>query len=212
MLKASDIMTQPVYMIRGAATVDLAVQMMKDRGVHTLIVDRRHEQDAYGILTATDIVWKVAAYGKDPKQVRVYEIMSKPCVSINPDLGVEYVARLFSELGLRCAPVIRGDELGIITDVDILTRSEFIERPQAVLLQDKLQAAVERARVLCEREGFSSETCAAAWRHVEDLQAELAYQRDEKPHKTAFEEYTETQTETMSPEAYELLASGYSGF
>ncbi|MEO1132944.1 MAG: CBS domain-containing protein [Cyanobacteria bacterium J06639_1] len=220
MLKASDIMTRPVYTIRGAATVDEAVKIMKERGVHALIVERRHPQDAYGIISATDIVWKVAAYGKDPKQVRVYELMSKPCVVINPDLGVEYVARLFSELGLRCAPVIRGEELGIITDVDILTKSEFVERPQAVQLEDKLAAAVERARVLCEREGFSSETCAAAWRVVEDLQAELAYQRNEKPHKTAFEEYVETHPELADLDRaedaeeeveYDLLVSGYAG-
>ncbi|MEM6445442.1 MAG: CBS domain-containing protein [Cyanobacteria bacterium J06642_2] len=213
MLKASDIMTQPVYTIRGAAMVDEAVKIMKQRGVHALIVERRHPQDAYGIITATDLVWKIAAYGKDPRQVRIYEIMSKPCVVINPDLGVEYVARLFSELGLRCAPVIRGEELGIITDIDILTKSEFVERPQVVLLEEKLQVAVERARLLCEREGFSSETCAAAWRKVEDLQAELAYQRQEKPQKTAFEEYAETQAETTNVEEdYELLVSGYAGF
>lgn len=33
----------------------------------------------------------------DPKKMRVYEIMTKPCVIVNPELGAEYVARLFAQ-------------------------------------------------------------------------------------------------------------------
>ena len=77
-----------------------------------LIVERRHPQDAYGIVTETDIVYKVVAYGKDPKKVRVYQIMTKPCIAVNPDLGLDYVARLFADNGLLRAPVVQGELLG----------------------------------------------------------------------------------------------------
>lgn len=69
MLKASDIMTKEVITIRGSATVAEAVKLMREKGLHTLIVQRRHDQDAYGIVTDSDIVYKVAAFGLDPKQV-----------------------------------------------------------------------------------------------------------------------------------------------
>jgi len=92
MMKVSDIMTQNVIKIRGSATVDQAVKLMKERGLRALIVDRRHDQDAYGILTETDIIQKVTAFGKDPKKIRVYEVMTKPCIVINPDLAIEYAA------------------------------------------------------------------------------------------------------------------------
>ncbi len=114
MMKAQDIMTQEVVTIRGSATVAQAVALMKEKKLRALVVERRHEQDAYGIVTETDIVYKVAAYGHDPKKVRVYEIMTKPCIVINPDLGVEYVARLFANTGIRRAPVIKGELLEII--------------------------------------------------------------------------------------------------
>lgn len=42
---------------------------MKDKGLRALIVDRRHEHDPYGMVTETDIVYKVAAYGHDPKKM-----------------------------------------------------------------------------------------------------------------------------------------------
>jgi CBS domain-containing protein len=91
MLQAQEIMTQNVVTIRGSATVADAVKLMKEKKLRGLIVEPRHEQDPYGIVTETDIVYKVAAFGHDPKTMRVYEIMAKPCVVVNPELGVEYV-------------------------------------------------------------------------------------------------------------------------
>jgi signal-transduction protein with cAMP-binding, CBS, and nucleotidyltransferase domain len=106
--------------------------LMKENGLRALIVDRRHDQDAYGMVTETDIVYKVTAYGKDPKRIRVCDIMTKPCIVVNPDLGVEYVARLFANTHIRRAPVIKGDLLGIISISDILTKGDFVEKPKEI--------------------------------------------------------------------------------
>ncbi|MBD2410205.1 hypothetical protein FACHB389_19735 [Nostoc calcicola FACHB-389] len=189
MLKASDIMTKDVATIRSSATVAEAVKLLKARDWKALIVDRRHEQDAYGIITESDIVYKVIAYGKDPSRIRVYEVMTKPCIVINPDLGLEYVARLFAEYNLHRAPVIQGELVGIISLADILANSNFLELPHTILLEQQLQDEIKKARAICDRKGIHSEECAAAWDVIEELQAEMAHQRDEKVMKTAFEEY-----------------------
>jgi signal-transduction protein with cAMP-binding, CBS, and nucleotidyltransferase domain len=83
----------------------------------------------------TDIVCKVVSYGHDPKQMRVYKIMTKPCVVVNSELGVEYVARLFSPIHIRHAPVIKGKLLGIISMSDILRKNNFVEKPKSNFLQ-----------------------------------------------------------------------------
>ncbi len=203
MLKAADIMTEDVVMIRGSATVAQAVELMRDNTIRALIVERRHDQDAYGILTESDIVYKVAAFGKDPKKMRVYEIMTKPCIVVNPDLGVEYVARLFSNTQLRIAPVIAGDLLGIISITDILTKSNFVEEPQEVILEEKIQEAIEYARTTCAEKGVTSKECAVAWDIVEELQAEAAHQRAKKLEKTAFEEYCEENPDALEARIYD---------
>ena len=131
MMKAEEIMTKAVVTIRGSATVADAVKLMKDKGLRALVVEPRHNADPYGMVTETDIVYKVAAYGHDPKQMRVYEIMTKPCVVVNPELGVEYVARLFGQTRIRRAPVIKGGLLGIISVSDILRKSDFVEKPKS---------------------------------------------------------------------------------
>ncbi len=203
MLKASDIMTKEVVMISGLATVEEAVKLMREKGIRSLIVKRRHDQDSYGIVTETDVVYKVTAYGADPKTVRVYEIMTKPCVVVNPDLGVEYVARLFANLGLHRAPVIQGEVLGIISITDILNRGDFLEKPKALTLQEEIQKAIAEARQVCQDKGPNSRECAVAWDIVEELEAEAAHQQVQKISKTKFEEYCEEFPEAAEARIYD---------
>ncbi|GGA54156.1 CP12 domain-containing protein [Okeania sp. KiyG1] len=204
MMKAKDIMTTEVEKIRGSATVADAVKKMNDLCLRALIVERRHEQDAYGIITETDIVYQVAAYGKDPKQVRVYEIMTKPCIVVNPDLGVEYVARLFANTGIHRAPVIKDKLLGIISITDILSKSDFVEKPKSVLLERRIEAAIEEARSICAEKGVTSKECAAAWDVVEELQAEAAHQKAERMEKSAFDLYCEDNPEAAEARSYDV--------
>jgi CBS domain-containing protein len=203
MMKAADIMTKDVVTIRGSATVAEAVDLMKKKRLRALIVERRHDQDAYGILSETDIVYNVTAFGRDPKQVRVYEIMTKPCIVVNPDLGVEYVARLFANTGIRRAPVIKGELLGIISVTDILTKSDFVEQPKEVIYKETIQESIESARAICAEIGHTSPECAAAWDAVEEMQAEAAHQRAKKLVKTAFEEYCEENPDAFEARMYD---------
>lgn len=208
MLKAADIMTKDVATIRGLATVAEAATLMRERGWRALMVDRRHDQDAYGIITETDIVYKVAALGIDPTTVRVYQIMTKPCISINPDLGVEYVARLFAENGLRIAPVIQKTLLGIISETDILNKGDFLDRPLMTMLEQDLTTAIATARSLCEREGVTSKACLEAWMVVDAIESEAAFQQSEGLEKTAFEEFCEEYPEVLELTMYESWCGG----
>lgn len=204
MLKASDIMTADVVTIRGSATVADAVKLMKEKNLRALIVEPRDSRDAYGILSETDIVYQVAAYGKDPKKVRVYEIMTKPCITVLPDLGVEYVARLFANTKIRRAPVIQEKLLGIISTSDILRKSNFVEEPQEMVMENAIQKAISEARAICAEKGVTAKECAAAWDIVEELQAEAAHQRAKPMEKTAFEEYIEENPEAAEARFYDV--------
>ncbi len=198
MTKASDIMTEDVATVRGSATVADAVRLMKLRGLSSLIVDRRTDDDAYGIVTDTDIATKVVAYGKDPRQVRVYEVMTKPCVVVNPDLGVEYVARLFAQTGIDRAPVIKGELVGIISVTDILLKSDFLENPRIAVLERSLQQEVANARAITAAQGTESEAAVTAWDFVNELEAELAFYRGQVPAKPVYEQFGTAPTELVT--------------
>jgi CBS domain-containing protein len=207
-MKAAKVMTTDVITIRGSATVAEAAKLMKDKGLRALIVTPRDAEDAYGIVTETDIAYKVVAFGQDPKQMRVYEIMTKPCIVVNPDLGVEYVAQLFARTRIRIAPVIAGKLLGIVSINDILSKSNFVEQPQSVLLEKIISDAIADARDICVERGATSQECSVAWKIVEELQAEAARQKVAKLPQTAFEEYCQEYPEAMEARMLERWCSG----
>lgn len=120
MLKAKDIMTTTVVTIRESAWVAEAIQLMKECKVHALVVEPTGEDDAYGLISEADIAYKVIAPAKDPKAVWVRDIMTKPCIVINPNLGLEYVARLFANTHIHKALVIQEKLLGIVSLSDII--------------------------------------------------------------------------------------------
>ncbi|MEC4815644.1 MAG: CBS domain-containing protein [Scytonema sp. PMC 1069.18] len=192
-MKAKDIMTLNVATIRGSATVADAVRLMRLREVRSLIVEPRTSDDAYGIVTETDIAAKVVAYGKDPKQMRIYEIMSKPCIVINPNLDVEYVARLFESTGIWRAPVIQGELLGIISVTDIITKGDFVEKPKVTFLQKELQKAISNALSLDTSRGPDSKESMDAWNFVDAIEAEIGFYGAPKPDKTARELFSDEQ-------------------
>ncbi len=196
MLKAHDVMTDNVATIKGSATVAEAVKLLKLKELRALIVEPRSRDDAYGIVTQTDIVYQVVAYGKDPEKVRVYEIMTKPCIVVNPDLGVEYVARLFANTGIRIAPVIQNGLLGIISVTDILNKSDFLENPKVAVLQNRLDLAIAEAKALSNH--ADSQVCLKAWEVVDELEAEAVYQSGAAaPEKTAFQEFCDAHPEVL---------------
>jgi CBS domain-containing protein len=211
MLKASDIMTEDVATIRGSATVAEAVKLMKLKNLRALVVETRNGQDAYGILTQADIAYKVIARGTDPTKVRVYQIMTKPCIVVNPDLGVEYVARLFANTDIHMAPVISGELLGIVSISDIIYKGDYLENPKEFVLKNELERAIEEAKSLCETQGANSQTCLAAWALVDELETEAAYQDNAKSiEKTAFEEFCEAHPEVLHVRHDQVLAGAAS--
>ncbi len=148
-MKASDIMTRDVVTIASGATVAEAIALMQARGWRSLIVDRDDEADAYGIISDSDITCKVTAIGCDPQEVRVRDVMTKPCIVVNPDLSVENVAKLFANNRLLRAPVIQGKLLGIISISDILIKSNnsdqlrYLFPSQSAPPQTNLEVALE---------------------------------------------------------------------
>jgi signal-transduction protein with cAMP-binding, CBS, and nucleotidyltransferase domain len=115
-IKAREVMHTDHLELEGLATVADALQAMKAADASVVIVKKRHEHDAYGILLLSDIAKKVLAKDRAPERVNVYEVMSKPVISLDPDMDVRYCARMFDRFGLSSVPVIEnGKVLGIVT-------------------------------------------------------------------------------------------------
>lgn len=101
--------------IDGLKTVGEALGIIKESQANTLIVNKRHGDDEFGIVLLSDIVRKVLARDRSPDRTNVYEIMSKPVISVPPNMDVRYCARLLNTFDLSVVPVIENEEvLGIV--------------------------------------------------------------------------------------------------
>ena len=123
---AATVMKKNVVFIDGKETVADAIKLMRDRKVSSVLVNRRGQEDAWGIVTRKDIVNKIVDPGKNPKEVKVFEIMTKPLLMVSPGLALKYCARLFHNAGVRRAPVFDGkDVIGILSNTDIFNAIEL---------------------------------------------------------------------------------------
>jgi signal-transduction protein with cAMP-binding, CBS, and nucleotidyltransferase domain len=113
--KAKEIASDKMYFIDGLASIRDAVQLMKDKNVQALIIQKRNSADANGIITVIDIINGVIIKNKTLDEVSVYEIMTKPVFSISAHLNVKYVPRLMHNYNVRIAPVEEnGQYIGMI--------------------------------------------------------------------------------------------------
>lgn len=114
-VKIKDVMRGNYLEMDGLKTVKEALIEMKKSNASYVIIQKRHEHDEYGIVMLSDIAKKVLAKDKSPDRVNLYEIMSKPVVSVPPEMDVRYCARLFDRFGLASAPVIaNGNVVGVV--------------------------------------------------------------------------------------------------
>ena len=111
LIRVRDVMKTDFGSIDGIATVADALKQMKALKTAVLLVNKRNENDEYGMLTSGDIARHVLAKDRAPDRVNVYEIMSKPVITVHPDMDIRYCSRLFANYNLVRAPVVENQKV-----------------------------------------------------------------------------------------------------
>ena len=120
-IRVEDVMKPDFDLVDGMDTVAEVLRKSQHPESKCFIVDTRHDDDEYGIVLLSDIAKLVLARDKSSERVNIYEIMSKPVVSVDPKMDIRYCARLFENLGLGRAPVLEGGKVvGIVGYTDIV--------------------------------------------------------------------------------------------
>ena len=118
-LIAEDIMKKlPAPMPSTISVADAAKIMANDQVGYALIAD---SELILGIVTEWDILYKVVAPGKNPKDVTMGQIMNREVYSAPPDTPTMKITKIMTEQGIRRLLVgSNGKYLGIITSKDII--------------------------------------------------------------------------------------------
>ena len=121
--RVRDVMKTGFDLIDGMETIRDALERMQHIETKCLIVEKRHDDDEYGILLISDIARHVLAKDRAPERVNVYEIMTKPVISVDPAMDIRYCARLFARFHLTRAPVLDHRKVvGIVSFTDLVLR------------------------------------------------------------------------------------------
>jgi signal-transduction protein with cAMP-binding, CBS, and nucleotidyltransferase domain len=110
-IRVKDVMKTDFGVIDRMATIAEALITMKQMKTSVLVVNKRHEDDEYGMITSGDVARHVLAKDRAPERVNVYEIMSKPVISVHPDMDIRYCSRLFADHNLVRAPVLENRKI-----------------------------------------------------------------------------------------------------
>ena len=122
-IRVREVMTPAPRVIEGLATARQAVELMREHHVSSLIIDRRHDGDEYGMVTVHDIAGQVIGPDRSLDRVSVYEIMSKPVLSVDVEMDVKYAIRILARFRLSRALVTeKGTMVGIVTLRDMAIR------------------------------------------------------------------------------------------
>jgi CBS domain-containing protein len=122
-VRVRDVMKRQFDTVEGMATVAQALDTMQHVDTKSLIVKKRHEDDEIGMVLLSDIARQVLAQDRAPDRVNIYEIMSKPVITVHPDMDIRYCARLFGRFDLSRAPVVDGREvIGIVSLTDLVMK------------------------------------------------------------------------------------------
>ena len=103
-VRARDVMRSKLVTIDGLATVSEAAAKMRSEHVTYLLVERRTPDDAWAIVAIRDLVEGVVVPGRAPTDVNVYEVMTKPVITVPGDMDIRYVAGLLHKTGLSRVP------------------------------------------------------------------------------------------------------------
>lgn len=122
-VRVSDVMKRQFDLVDGKLTVKDALLSMKHPETRALIVDKRDDDDEYGLVLISDIAKKILAADRSPDRVNLYEIMAKPVLGVSPEMHIKHCARLLERFAIMRAPVISGGRvIGIVSFHDLVLR------------------------------------------------------------------------------------------
>jgi len=117
-MRVQDVMTKGVQTVSPAATAEAAWALMRQKGIHHLVVTRGRE--IAGILSDRDIGGRKGAALRRGQLVA--DLMTEPAVTAAPTMTVRQAANVMRGRTIGCLVVANGGRpVGIVTASDLLT-------------------------------------------------------------------------------------------
>lgn len=126
--KVKDWMVNLLVFVEPDASVQEALQIMRRRYIHSILVNKSKDNPEYGILTSTDICDRIIAEERDPAITQVKDIMHSPIITISQDKSLVECVQLMKKHHVHHMPVEddSGALVGFISATDFMVAAEEI--------------------------------------------------------------------------------------
>ena len=115
-----EIMTSPVVTVSASMSVEETLHLMREKKIHSVVVEPDRPGGAYGIMTQRDVLRKVVAADRPLFNVTVGDLMSSPLITVSPDTPIKQASIIMLDANIRRAVVMKDGRLvGIVSDTDI---------------------------------------------------------------------------------------------
>ncbi len=120
-----EIMTSPVVTVPASMPIEEALHLMREKKIHSVIIESAGSNGAYGIMTQRDILRKVVAADRPLLNVTVSDLMSSPLITVSPNTTIKQCSIIMLDANIRRAVVMQNGRLvGIVSDTDIFQSVE----------------------------------------------------------------------------------------
>jgi CBS domain-containing protein len=120
-----EIMTSPVVTVSPSMPAEDAFHLMREKKIHSVIVESAGSSGGFGIMTQRDLLSKVVAADRPLLNVTVKDLMSSPLITVSPDTTIKQCSIIMLDANIRRAVVMQGGKLvGIVSDTDIFQSVE----------------------------------------------------------------------------------------
>ncbi len=110
-----------VAIIEGDKTTGEALDMMKEKEARCVLIS--HIGEVIGIVSKTDILFKIIAQGKNPSKVKLREVMTSPVLAVSPHNTVQETLGIMDKHVIRQVIVSsHSSVLGMVSRDDIFER------------------------------------------------------------------------------------------
>src|SRR5881392_1859306 len=121
-MQVRDMMTPDPACCTSDTPLTEVARMMVDKDCGEIpVVDNNSSKQPVGVVTDRDIVCRTVANGLNPLDLTAADCMSKPIVTVTPDMTLEECCKIMEDRLVRRVPVVddRGACIGMLAVADV---------------------------------------------------------------------------------------------
>ena len=176
-------MNSDVIIMEADSTVHEAIRLLKEKNQRSVIAS--HKGEVVGLVSKTDILFKITFEGRNASKVKLREIMTSPILAVDPQATIKEALELMNKKNVRqvmvhaysavLGMVYREDIYKMMETVSLCSENTALHGTPVCIIDQKAISFVKdtsKAKYQCPYCGSPFDTTEALSKHIDRLHEE----------------------------------------